>query len=119
MTDLIPKWKLSLNSPWFEYVKQKQKIYEGRCYWKQVKEYEIGDVIEIFHFKDKDETSYFVKIKGLHKFSNFREALVVLGLSRTLPGIATYDEGVSIYQQFVSLETQNKFGVCMIEIEKL
>jgi ASC-1-like (ASCH) protein len=43
------QWNITLNSPWFEYVKNGNKIYEGRCNWKQASQYRIGDFLRIEH----------------------------------------------------------------------
>jgi hypothetical protein len=49
--------------------------------------------------------------------SSFEKALEELGVDDVLPGVENVADGVEIfYQRVVSLETQRKDGVCMIEL---
>jgi ASC-1-like (ASCH) protein len=108
--------KISINSPWFEYVKEGKKVYEGRCFWKSVLDYKIGDILIVSHHTDKTIRSFEVVIDEILKFKTFRDALTELPIDRILPSITNVDEGVEIYHKFVSEQTQEKYGVCMIKI---
>src|SRR5579872_3951865 len=105
---------LRLSDPWFNLVKEGKKCYEGRCYFKEVPNYKVGDII-IFSNLDKTN-SFKKKIKALHKFPTFEESLRKLPLSEVLPGIKSVEEGVEIYKKYVKIETQKEYGVCLIEL---
>ena len=107
---------LTLNDPWFNLVKEGIKLYEGRCYWKSVLDFKIDDQVLVSHHTDISKPSFICNIKTILHFTTFKEALEKLGLDSTLPGVKTIDEGVDIYLKFVSLATQIKFGVVMIEL---
>jgi len=109
-------YNITLNSPWFEYVKSGRKKYEGRCNWKQYKNFQIGDTLQISHHVHKDIPPYVVTITSIKKYRNFEEALSSLGLEYTLPEVYTIQEGVEIYKKFYKQETQEIYGVLMIEL---
>ncbi len=109
--------KITLNSPWFEYVKNGTKKYEGRCNWKNATTYKIGDLLEISHHIDKTISPFRVKIVDIIKFNTFEEALKKLDIKDILPGVDSINEGIKIYEKFVSKITQNKYGVLLIKIE--
>ena len=111
---------LTLNSPWFEYVRDGIKTYEGRsCKNGKVKKYKIGDIITISHHTDFNQKEYQVKILDILFYPDFRFALEILGLEKTLPGTKTIDEGETIYFKYVSKETQFEYGVCMINVQRI
>ena len=110
-------WNITLNSPWFEYIKEGSKVYEGRCNWKQASQYTIGDILNISHHTDPLEPPFAVEIIDIHKFDTFETALTTLGLSKVLPGIETIEEGIQIYLKYYRLSTQLENGVLIIEIK--
>lgn len=106
---------ITLNDPWFDLVKTGQKQWEGRCFWKAARGYKIGDTLRISHHT-RPEEPYCAKITDLRRFATFEEALQTLGLDQVLPRVETVEQGVEIYQRYVSLPTQQEFGVIMIKI---
>jgi ASC-1-like (ASCH) protein len=116
---LTHTYPITLNDPWFDYVKQGIKKYEGRCYWKSVLKYQINDLLKISHHTDLSKKPYIVKIKHIVLYPTFEEALKTLPLEEVLPGVSTIEEGIHIYLKFVSLDTQLTYGVCMIEVEPI
>lgn len=112
-------WNITLNSPWYEYVRDGYKKYEGRCDWKQVKEYVVGDLINVSHHTDSTREQYQIQIVKIHKYKNFEEGLRNLNLNQVLPGVQTVEEGIEIYKKYYKLSTQNEHGICMIEILKI
>lgn len=109
-------FKITVNDPWFTFIKSGSKKYEGRCYWKSVLNYKVGDILIIHHHTDSTVEPLQVKIISLLLFKTFEEALQKLPIEEILPDIKSIEEGINIYLKFYSLETQYKYGVCMIEI---
>jgi ASC-1-like (ASCH) protein len=109
-------WNITLNSPWFEHVKNGSKIYEGRCNWKQASQYKVGDFLNVKHHTDSSKQEYIVKIVNIYKFDTFKTALSELTLSEVLPGIQTIEEGVNIYLRYYKLTTQLENGILMLEL---
>lgn len=109
---------LYLNSPWFELTKDGKKIYEGRRRTKIIDSIQIGDIIEIKHYVNRELESYFVKIIDKLYFQTFEKALKKLNINEVLP-IEDIDinKGIEIYKQYVSLKTQEADGICMLKIE--
>jgi len=109
---------LHLNSPWFELVKEGKKIYEGRRYTIKVHDIcIIGNIITIKHFTDSTQEPYQVIIEGFKHFPTFEDALKELNINEVLPiDNITIDEGILIYQKYVSLKTQIEDGIVMIKV---
>jgi ASC-1-like (ASCH) protein len=110
----------TLNTPWYEYVKSGEKIYEGRKCSRKTKEIENGDIIEFKHHCNEKLPSIKVKILSINNYRTFRQALETLPINKILPTPnITVDEGVNIYYRYASHKSQVKDGVCMVEIEKI
>ncbi len=111
-------WQLTLNEPWFEYVRSGKKRFEGRRWNHQVCKFQVGDTI-IFR-KHQDTDSFRKEIQHIHHFITFETGLEYfqqLGLlPQVLPNVETVEAGTKIYYQFVSLETQLQDTVCFIEL---
>lgn len=114
-------YNISMSDPWFDLIKIGEKKYEGRRYYYDVPKYKVGDIIKINRVVGKLRTgdNYLVRIINIHKFNTFEEAMNNLPLNYILPGVETIDDGINIYKKFVSIETQERDGVCMIELEVL
>lgn len=108
---------MSLNSPWFELVKSGQKKYEGRRNTDKIKCMNVGDTILFRHHTDPSIEPFKARIVSLNPFPTFKHALECLPIRDVLPidGITVAD-GVKIYQQYVSLATQERDGVVLIEV---
>ena len=108
----------TLNSPWYELVRDGKKLYEGRRALPSILNLSIGEIISISHHTDVTLPNYQVIITSLARYKTFEEALTELPLDQVLPlpGM-TIEEGVKIYQQYVSLATQQRDGVVLIGIK--
>jgi ASC-1-like (ASCH) protein len=109
--------ELSLNSPWYEHVRDGRKQYEGRRYTPQINALQSGDPVVFKHHTEPDRYPeiHATVIQVMH-FPTFRDALLCIPIENVLPGVTSVDEGDLIYQRFVSLSTQHRDGVCMIHI---
>lgn len=114
-------YHISLSDPWFELIRIGKKKYEGRRYYYDVPKYKVGDIIKVHRViaKLRTDDSYFVRVINIHKFNTFEEAMTHLPLNHILPGVESLEDGINIYKKFVSIETQHRDGVCMIELEVL
>lgn len=110
--------KISLNSPWFEFVQNGQKLWEGRRY--KAEKYKVGDKLIIRHHTDEKRDKFTKTIKSILIFETFQKGLEYFDkqekMQQVLPEIDTVKAGVEIYKKFVSIETQTREGVCFIEI---
>jgi ASC-1-like (ASCH) protein len=108
---------MHLNSPWFELVRSGKKIYEGRRKTPKIMELKIGQKITIHHYINKNEKPYTICIDDIFFYDTFEDALFVLPIDKVLPlDDITIEKGVEIYKKYVSLETQQKDGVVILQI---
>ena len=110
---------IKLNSPWFEYVRDGIKLYEGRRNFGQSASFMIGDIILVSHYINLIETSFLVQIEHISKYATFEESLNILPLEHVLPGVESIEVGVEIYKKFVSIETQLKDGILMLKLKRV
>lgn len=111
---------MHLNSPWFELVRDKKKLYEGRRRTPKTSQLKTGDIISIKHYTKPDiEEPYKVSIEDILHFQTFEDALKHLPLHDVLPiDDISVEKGVEIYQRYVSLQTQKSDGVIMLKIKR-
>lgn len=119
MTDTDNKMihHMTLNDPWFNFMKTEKKIYEGRRNTEKIRSIKIGDIIEISHHVNKSIDPFNVVVDEIYHFPTFEEALNVLPIDKILP-IENIDvaKGIEIYLKYVSLKTQLKDGVVMLKV---
>ena len=107
--------------PTFDYIKKGIKTVEGRKNSKKYQGYKEGDIL-IFSFESEIAKT---KIVYIHKYATIEEYLYHETLERTLPGIKTMEEAVSIYNLWSSEEERNKlkdesgYGFLGIGISKI
>lgn len=111
---------ITLNSPWFEYVRDGQKIYEGRRRTTITDLLNIGDILIINHHTDPTNNNNFqVEITQFIHFKTFEDALNVLPLEQVLPSINSINDGIEVYKKYVSIPTQINDGITMIKIKNI
>ncbi len=115
--------QIKLSDPWFAFMRDGVKTYEGRCRWKQAARIRPGDTLlvtradAIARPEFATQASFTARVVAVHAFRSFEDALVALGLEQTLPGVLNVRAGIKVYKQFVSLATQRMHGVVMIEVD--
>ena len=107
---------LSLSSPWYEHVASGRKRYEGRRRTPKVDAIQPGDTVVFTHTTDASLPSVSRIVVQVLPFDTFRDALDSLPLADVLPGVQSTDAGCAVYARFVSLPTQIRDGVCMLEL---
>ena len=104
---------MRLSSPWFDLVKSGTKIYEGRRWSEKIEAITVGDYIEFRHVNDESQKIK-VKVIEILRFNTFEDALKIISIGDVLYCDLTIEEGVEIYKNYVSIETQMRDGVCLI-----
>jgi len=107
---------LRLSDSWYGHVASGHKRYEGRRRTPAVDAMRPGDTLVFTHASDPTLPALHCTVVAVLPFDTFRDALEALPLSEVLPGVATVDEGCAVYARFVSLPTQIRDGVCMLEL---
>lgn len=109
---------ISLNSPWFEFVRDGKKIYEGRRKTGKIMSIEKGQVLHVRHYTNPELFPPFqVIVEDILEYKTFKDALETLPITEVLPleGI-TVEMGIEIYKQYVSLPTQKQDGIVMLKL---
>lgn len=108
-----------MNSPWFELLLSGEKQYEGRRLTQRMRELVERDIIRVQHHISHDQ-SFLMQIESIHIYPTFEHALLSLPLGKILPvKEMTISKGIDIYKQFVSIATQERDGVVMLELSLL
>lgn len=102
-----------VQEPWFGYIKNGEKIVEGRLNKGSFRKLKKGDIV---NWINKDN-SIKTKIVSIHHHKDFENMLKQHHLYNCLPGIKTYKEGVEIYKKFFSDSDIKKYGVLAIKIK--
>jgi len=105
--------EINVQSPWFEYIRDKKKRVEGRLNKGMFKSFVKGDKIKIKNGEDFINA----EIKKIRKYKTFEEYLCQEGLRKTLPNINTIKEGCDIYYKFYTKEQEKEFGILAIQIK--
>ena len=84
---------IEISEPWFTYINIGKKKYEGRCYWKNVLNYKIGEFI-----KTTKKAPFLVKITNIFLFKTFKDALSKLNMEDILLWIKSIEEYENIYR---------------------
>ena len=110
---------MSVNEPWFSYIKNGTKKYEGRCYRGKTLLVQKGDLIAFQRhpLQDHDNETVLKTVVKVHLFPTFEDALKTMPIGEILPGVQDVATGVLVYYKYVSKETQQTHGVCMIELQ--
>jgi ASC-1-like (ASCH) protein len=117
--------EICVNHPWFTLIADGRKKFDGRAYWKKILTMKTGDILKLTLNLDEkkgakkdteNKPPIYKRIGRILRYRNFEEALQTLGLEDTLPTVTTLQEGIEIYNKYVSPKTQLENGVCMIEL---
>ena len=98
-----------VGEPWFTYIREGKKKYEGRIFkneWKSIKD---GDII-IFYNGGNEVP---VKVTTSLLFDNFTAAFQYLD-EELLPGVNDTKEANKIYKEFFPLNDIEKYGVIAV-----
>ena len=109
---------MSLTSPWFEFVQNGKKIYEGRRCSEKIKSIQNGDVIRFTHNLDTEKTTKMVVTEKL-LFATFEEAFMVVPVEMVLPLENMSDnKGIEIYEKIYPSDVQKRDGVCLLRMKR-
>ena len=90
--------EMKLDTIYFDYIKDGIKLYETRVYDKKRQEIKLLDVVL---FKDTESNRTFkAQITELSHFTNFKEAIVSVGIRKVLPNARSLKDGIKIYERF-------------------
>jgi len=112
---------MKLDTIYFNYIKNKVKLYETRVYDKKRQEIKLLDIIL---FKDRGSKRTFkAKVIELSHYKNFKEAIEGVGIKKVLPNARSLTDGIKIYERFPHGEGgtfkdgAKKYGVLRFKFE--
>jgi ASC-1-like (ASCH) protein len=108
--------EINVAQPWFRHIQRRRKTVEGRLDKNKFSELSRGSVLIISSNQSKEEEKVVAVVTRVKKYPDFRTYLTQEGLARTLPGIETIEEGVSVYRQFYTEAQEREHGVLAVHI---
>lgn len=107
---MIKILKINVQEPYFSFLKNGQKIVEGRLGKEKWFEYNKGDILLV-------NNELKLEITDIIKYKSFEEMLMTEGVKNTIPDKDTIPEAVDVYYKFYSKENEQKFGVVAIKFK--
>ena len=111
------KYKKHLSEPWFSLVKCKLKKIEGRLDKGEFKDMKVGDLIEFYNDDFTFKRTCIVKITKINNFKTFKEYLEKESLKKTLPGIESINNGLSIYFTYFTKKQEKQFKIKSLHLK--
>ncbi|KMZ64547.1 hypothetical protein ZOSMA_35G00010 [Zostera marina] len=102
-------FELNVQPPFFSQIKDVLKTVEGRCAVGKYNKIAPGSLI-LFN------KCLLMRVQKVKWYKSFSMMLETETLSKTLPGVATIEEGVQIYRKFYTEEMEKSNGVLAISI---
>ena len=114
--------EMKLDTIYFDYIKNGQKLYETRVYDIKRRNIKLLDKVKFIDKGDKRRT-FSAIITELSYFNSFEEAITTVGLKKVMPNAGTIQKAVSIYHSFphgegnTFKEGADKYGVLRMKFE--
>lgn len=107
---------INVQDPWFSHIAAKRKSIEGRLNKGTFAGLTKGQALNI---KGPDGRTVRAVVRRIRRYDSFAAYLSQEGLRKTLPGVATIDEGVAVYRRFYTEEAERQHGVLAIRLKVL
>ena len=101
--------------PYFTFIKNGQKTFEGRIRKGWYRLAKPGDHIIIYNEEETDSIE--VIVKNVRPYVSMREMLEREPLKKLLPDVETIEQGIKVFKRFYTDEQEREFGVVAIEIQ--
>ena len=111
-----PNYMEYLSEPWFTLISLGLKTVEGRKNKGRFKEMKVGDIVEWTN-DDFKPRKVLTRITGKKNYKTFEEYLREEGLQKCLPGMPSFEHGLSVYFKYFTKEDEAKYGVTAIRIQ--
>lgn len=117
---------ISVSNPWFDALFYGKKTIEGRLNKGKFALLNVGSVIVISRtggnansrFSGPPPPNMVAVVTDVMYYKSFEDYLSQEGLARTLPGVCSISDGVSIYHQFYTIEQERNNGVVAIHLRR-
>lgn len=90
---------MKLDTIYFDFIKNKKKLYETRIYDEKRKEINLLDIVKFTDVSNKERT-FSAVITELSYFENFHDAIHEVGVKKVLPNARSLTQAVEIYNSF-------------------
>lgn len=103
--------------PYFTFIKNGQKTFEGRIRKGWYRLVKPGDHIIIYNEEETDSIE--VLVKSARPYVSMREMIENEPLKKLLPDVETIEQGIKVFKRFYTEEQEREFGAVAIEIQML
>lgn len=108
-----------VSEPWFTLIKLGLKAVEGRLKRGEFDDMRVGDRIKLVNSDLGFKREFIVMIEWITYYDNFADYLEAEGLTGTLPGVDTMEEGLAVYYKYYTEEDEKKYGVIAMKFVKI
>jgi ASC-1-like (ASCH) protein len=91
--------EMKLDTIYFDFIKNGEKIYETRVYDTKRREIKLLDRVK-FVDRGNSKRSFDAVITELSYFNDFKQAIETVGIKKVLPNARTLKEGIELYHSF-------------------
>ncbi len=113
------RFQLKVKNPWYAAISNGSKKVEARLsrgVFTKDRRPEPGACIEILRTGAVPKESINATVIKNIDYPSFKELLNAEGLDNVLPGIASLDEGLKVYQTFYTVDDEKAWGVVAIRL---
>ena len=110
------EYDLHLQPIYFDLIKNKEKVLEGRLFKNDKKNYNIGDIITFYKEPENIETIKAI-ILDKYRFDSFDEMANELKKEELGFKNSTKEEMIQTYRTIYSIENEKKYGVIVFKVK--
>jgi ASC-1-like (ASCH) protein len=110
----MTRWTIHVSEPWFTQIRLGNKQVEGKKNSRTWEGVVPGDVLK---FTD-NQIFVYASVKSIRRYFSVEAYLMYEGLRRTLPGVQSIEEGLSVYLKpngFWEPSEVQQYGILAIE----
>ena len=102
-----------IGDPWFEHIITGQKIVEGKLAKGKALNMEVGSVL---HISGNTGEVIECRVVAIRRYESFRNYLETEGLTKSLPGVTSIEDGLNVYNQYYQPGLDLTLGVLAVEL---
>ena len=107
---------MKVQTKYYNLLKSGKKVVELRLFDEKRQQIKIGDEIAFSNLSDTND-SFVARVINLHRAENFDKLCQIITPAQA--GFTSKEELITVLQEFYTPDSQQKYGVLGIEIQKI